>query len=54
MPVRLLSGGFFKLDGFAGDDFELVDTGPVTLIPQVSGTGGCVLMEGSFIPREIP
>jgi hypothetical protein len=54
MPVRLLTGIFIAIDGFAGDDFEAIAAGPVETLPQITGTGGCVLLEGQFVPREIP
>lgn len=52
MPVRLLRGYFLLLDGNVGDNFEAIGTGVVTVIPQVTGTAGCILFEGSFLPRE--
>jgi hypothetical protein len=51
MPVRLLVGRFLLLDGGAFDDLELVGTGVVTIIPQLVGNAGCVLLEGGFAPR---
>ena len=39
------------LDGFAGDDFEALVVGDITVIPQVTGTAGCILFEGTFAPR---
>lgn len=52
MPVRLLRGYFLKIDGTASDNFEALATGTITLIPQVTGTAGCILFEGTFTPRE--
>lgn len=52
MPVRLLRGFFLLLDGTVGDDFEAIPTGVVMSIPQVTGTAGCVLFAGTFLPRE--
>ena len=52
MPVRLLRGFFLKIDGVVGDDFEALTVGVVTVIPPVTGTSGCVLLEGSFAPRQ--
>jgi hypothetical protein len=51
MPVRLLRGYFLKLDGTVGDDFETIAAGTITVIPQVTGTAGCILFEGTFSPR---
>lgn len=51
MPVRLLQGIFIRIDGIAADDFELIAAGTVTSIPQIHGTGGCILFEGMFSPR---
>ena len=51
MPVRLLTGYFLLLDGVVGDDFEALPIGTITLIPQINGNAGCVLMEGTFGPR---
>jgi hypothetical protein len=51
MPVRLLQGIFLRIDGIAADNLEDVAAGVVTSIPQITGTGGCILFEGSFIPR---
>jgi len=52
VPVRLLRGYFLLLDGTVADDFESIPTGVVTSIPQVTGTAGCVLFIGTFLPRE--
>lgn len=51
MPVRLLRGYFMRFDGFVGDDLEALAVGVVTTIPQVTGTPGCILLEGSFFAR---
>jgi hypothetical protein len=51
MPVRLLRGYFLLRDGTVGDDFEALPTGAIAVIPTVTGTAGCVLGEGTFVPR---
>lgn len=52
MPVRLLRGFFLLLDGTVADNFEAIPAGVITLIPQVTGTAGCILFQGTFAPRE--
>jgi hypothetical protein len=51
MPVRLGRGSFVLADGEAIDDFEALSVGAITLIPTVTGNAGCVLGDGTFIPR---
>jgi hypothetical protein len=62
MAVRLLRGDFFKLDGFAIQDFEALPIGPVQvpvpaygLVDLFSGAslnGGCKLDYAILLPRE--
>jgi hypothetical protein len=62
MHVRLLRGDFFKVDGFAIQDFEQLPTGEV-VVPQPAlgivdfGTGqikngGCSLDYATLLPRQ--
>lgn len=52
MPVRLGRGIFLLIDGKAIDTFEAISAGVITTVPQVNGNAGCVLFEGTFVPRE--
>lgn len=52
MAVRLKVGLFHKVDGFAGEDFELLPVAVITSIPQVVGNAGCILRVGLFAPRQ--
>jgi len=52
MPVRLGRGSFLLTDGQAIDDYELLTDGAITTIPAITGSAGCALMDGTFIPRE--
>jgi len=62
MPVRLLTGTFFKLDGFALQDFEALPIGTVQvpvpaygladLFTGASLNGGCALEYAILLPRQ--
>lgn len=52
MSARLLPARFLRLDAIVTEDFEALPTGVITVLPQVVGTGGAELEEGTFAPRE--
>ena len=62
MPVRLLRGDFFKLDGFGLQDFEALPLGKVDvpnlayglcdLLTGASLNGGCKLEYAILLPRQ--
>lgn len=51
MSARLLPTRFFKIDGFAIDDYESIVDGTITVMRFLQGNGGCALEEGTFVQR---
>lgn len=51
MFARLLRGTFLPRFGIASEDFELLPVGTITQLPQITGTGNCIIYIGTFIPR---
>jgi hypothetical protein len=51
MSAHLLSARAGRFDGTVIEDFELLPTGALLAIPQVTGTGNCILFIGTAVPR---
>lgn len=49
--VRLLIGRFLRVDGQVIEDYEELAAGAIENIPALTGTAGCSLLIGNFLPR---
>ncbi len=53
MSAALYPATFIRLDALVVEDFEAMAVVEITSIPAITGTGGAMLAEGTFVPREV-
>jgi hypothetical protein len=51
MATRLLKAVPIRFDGEVIEDFQLFTVGAIDVLPQINGTGGCILFVGTPLPR---